>query len=84
MDTYFWEDNCLGDRPICSTFPHLYHTSIMRNDLVTTVLFNSGSTSFLSLGFECYLFDREITEILTVLSLSGEFCICPERRDLHL
>lgn len=46
-----------------------YHLSALKNYYVADSLLYSGSSSSLSFRFCCPLFDREMTKVMTLLSL---------------
>ena len=68
-EAYFWEDQWVGDRPICLTFFHLYHLSFFKNCLVTDILVWSGSLVSFSFGFHHLLYDREVTNVVSLFCL---------------
>lgn len=69
----FWEDWWVGDRPLCYAFPHMYHLSDKLLHSVAFVLpsVNSLSISFIYLGFNRPLTDREAFYVATLILLIG-------------
>lgn len=59
----------MGDRPLCSSFPHPYHLSEKRLHLVASIFPFSVSSLSISLGFRCPLTDRETTDLVSLLSI---------------
>lgn len=67
----FWDDKWLDNQNAFSTFPCLYHLSSMKSRLATNVLSHFGT--FLLLGFCGPLSIRKTMDVMTLLSLIGEF-----------
>ena len=69
----------MRDRPLCSTFPHLYHLSCVKNHYVVDVLDPSWSFPS-SFGFRRPLPHRETKDVLALLSLIEKFVLRPGRK----
>lgn len=70
-DTYFWEDHWVGERPLCSLIPCLYHFLDHKNYFVADTLVWSRSSYSLSFEFHCALSNRETIEVLEGHSFRG-------------
>lgn len=82
-DTYFWEDHCLGESPLCVLFRRLYHLSSLKNDFVADFLVWFGSYCSFSFGFHRSLSDRETIEVVVHLSLPEGHPFRLGRRDVR-
>lgn len=82
---YFWEDFWVGEKPLCSSFPHLYHLLNMKLQSVASVLPSLDVSSPLSLGFLALLRTGNCQRFLP-FTFSYEGCLYSTRqqRFLHL
>lgn len=70
---YFWEDKWVGDRPLCSVFPRHCHLSSLKHCFIYDFLVWSRSSISFSFGFSRLLIGKEMTKVVIILSLIGEF-----------
>lgn len=64
-----FEDTWLGDKPICSMFPRLYHLSFTRLHFLAYVLASLGTSTLFYFGFHRPLSGRKATNVVALLSL---------------
>lgn len=74
----------MGDKPLSSAFPRLYHLSSLKNCLVSDVLVWSGNSISFFFGFLRALSNRESTDVASLFSLIEGFDFRMGRWDVRV
>ena len=83
-DTYFWEDQWVGENFLCSIFLHLYHLSSSKNCTTSNLLVRYETSMSFSFGFRRNLTNKEMTEVAPLLSLLEGCSFREGRRDIRV
>ena len=83
-DTYFWEDQWVGENCLCSLFLHLYYLSSSKNCTISDLLVCYENPVSFSFRLCRNLTTRETTEVASLSSLLEECFFRKGRRDVSV